>query len=47
MLRGWLRNRRERKVQEARVEWARERAGDLKFARASYRAYTGKDEADG
>lgn len=45
MLRGWLHNRRDRKVQAARLVWARERSQDLKFARASYRAYTGKDEA--
>lgn len=43
IFRGWLRNRRERKVQAARLAWARERAADLTYARASYRAYTGKD----
>lgn len=40
MLRGWLRNRRERRVQAARSAWAVERAGDLTFARESYVAYT-------
>lgn len=45
MLRRWFFNRQERRVQAARSAWARERAANLKFARASYRAYAGKDEA--
>jgi len=37
---GWLRKRREQKEQAEQIAWARERGGDLAFARLSYRAYT-------